>query len=69
MNDVTKVLMRILPIFTQDVESYAECCSMGGTGRIEDMEAEDAEIVFNNRFLIGQARKALEAEGVLFDDS
>lgn len=66
--DVTRVLMQILPKFKEDVESYAECCSRGASGKLEDMDTEDADIVYENRFLIRTAEKALQAEGVTFED-
>lgn len=50
------MIAEILELFREDTESYAECCSHGGTGKLEDMDAdEDREYVTKRRKLYEDA--------------
>jgi len=62
-NELIELIGRVLPLFVEDTESYAECCTIGATGFYEDMDSDgDRLYVKERRELAAQIKYAINQD-------
>ena len=61
------ILQRMTNVYSEEVESLAECVSMNATGNYEDMSEDDANEVRKGRELVAEAKTVIESLNLGFE--